>query len=98
MQIDRHEKVRCGICLKESELGEWDDLSFSKCINRQLKKLYLHLTEKKAFLKKTNSYYMCPKCKQWLKGSQLKIVDSYEHTFYQHFQLQFLHQKSHTLF
>lgn len=74
--IDIHEKVRCGWCGKDSSLGEWNDLTYSKCTNREMKRAFTKLTDEKAFLHKSDTFYMCPKCNKWSRGSQLRIVDS----------------------
>lgn len=76
MKISRTEKVRCGWCFKDSELGEWNDLTYSKCTNRQMKRDFTQLNDTKAFMHRTDSYYICPKCNTWSRGSQLKIVDT----------------------
>lgn len=76
MKIDKKEKVRCGWCFKDSTLGEWNDLTFSKCVNREMKRDFTQLTDSKAFFRKTNAFYICPKCFTWSRGSQLRIVDT----------------------
>lgn len=76
MKIDRKEIVRCGWCFKDSTLGEWNDLTYSKCTNREMKRDFTHLTDSKAFLHKSNTFYICPKCSVWSRGSQLRIVDT----------------------
>jgi len=74
--IDKKEHIRCGWCSKISTLGEWNDLTYSKCVNREMKRAFTELTQEKAFLHKSNTFYMCPKCKTWSRGSQLAIVDT----------------------
>lgn len=76
MSIGKQEKVLCGWCYKTSTLGEWDDLTYSKCTNREMKRAYTRLTEEKAFLRKSDTFYVCPVCGKWSRGSQLKIVDT----------------------
>lgn len=76
MKISRNEKVRCGWCFKDSLLGEWNDLTFSKCTNREMKRDFTQLSDSKAFLHKSNTFYLCPKCNTWSRGSQLRIVDT----------------------
>jgi hypothetical protein len=76
MIISRHEKIMCGWCAGVSTLGEWNDLTFSKCTNREMKRAFTQLTESKAFLHKSDTFYICPKCNKWSRGSQLKIVDT----------------------
>jgi hypothetical protein len=74
--IGRHEKVKCDWCRKTSELGEWNDLTWSRCTNREMKRAYTPLTEERAFLKKSDTFYECPKCHKWSRGCQLRIVDT----------------------
>ena len=74
--IKRSEHVRCGWCGKISTLGEWNDLTYSKCTNREMKRAFTLLSEERAFLRKSDTFYMCPKCEKWSRGSQLSIVDT----------------------
>lgn len=76
MKISRNEKVRCAWCFKDSSLGEWNDLTFNRCTNREMKRDFTQLSDSKAFLHKSNTFYLCPKCNTWSRGSQLKIVDT----------------------
>ena len=74
--ISNNEDIRCGWCRKSSKLKEWDDLTFSRCTNREMKRCYTKLSNEKAFLRKSDTYYMCPKCKSWSRGSQLRIINT----------------------
>jgi len=74
--IERNEKVKCGWCNERSTLGEWNDLTYSKCTNREMKRAFTQLTNEKAFLRKSDTFYICPKCFKWSRGSQLSIVDT----------------------
>jgi hypothetical protein len=74
--ISRDENVRCGWCGKASKLGEWNDLTYSKCVNREMKRAFTQLTSERAFLRKSDTFYMCPRCSKWSRGSQLSIVDT----------------------
>ena len=76
MSISRNEKVLCSWCYKTSDLGEWDNLTYSKCNNREMKRAYTKLSEEKAFLRKSDTFYLCPKCGKWSRGCKLKIVDT----------------------
>lgn len=76
MALSRNEKVRCGWCFDTSNLGEWSDLTYSECRNREMKRLFVPLTERGAFKRNSKSFYKCPKCGKWLRGSQLKIIRS----------------------
>ena len=68
--------VMCPWCGVTSKLGDWNKLTFSRCINREMKRSYTDLYKKKAFLSTTPAYYLCPNCGMWPKGSQLKIVNT----------------------
>lgn len=74
--ISKDENIMCGWCGKKSTLGEWNDLTYSKCFNREMKRLYTQLTEEKAFYRKSDTFYICPKCSRWSRGSQLTITDT----------------------
>lgn len=74
--INRSEHVRCGWCMRTSALGEWNDLTYSKCTNREMKRAFTQLTQEKAFMRKSDTFYICPKCNKWSRGSQLAIVDT----------------------
>lgn len=74
--ISRKEQVMCSWCGNKSQLGEWNDLTYSKCTNREMKRAFTQLTDERAFLKKSDTFYICPVCKKWSRGSQLRIVDT----------------------
>lgn len=76
MNISKQESIRCGWCGEKSKLGEWNDLTYSKCTNREMKRAFTNLTDSKAFLRKSDTFYICPKCSKWSRGSQLSIVDT----------------------
>ena len=74
--LDNELNVKCGWCDKKSKLREWNDLTWSKCINREMKRAFTPLSDKKAFLRKSDTFYLCPLCGMWCRGSQLSIVDT----------------------
>ena len=74
--LDKHLDIRCPRCGKTSKLFRWDNATYSECDTDEMKELYTHLYEEKAFLRKTDAYYICPKCHNWSRGSQLKIIGS----------------------
>ena len=73
---NNNSQIRCTWCGKKSSLKQWDDLTYSQCTNREMKRAYTKLTDKKAFLYKSDTFYMCPKCKKWSRGSNLKILEN----------------------
>lgn len=78
--LDRNLDIRCAWCIKISKLGAWNDNTYAHCTNREMKRAFLSLTDKKAFLKNSNKFYMCPLCEKWSRGSQLRIVNTEDKT------------------
>lgn len=74
--ISREEDIKCPWCRAVNKLGVWNDLTYSKCVNREMKRAFTKLMEEKAFLTKTDTYYICPSCNKWSRGSQLSIVNT----------------------
>lgn len=74
--INRNEDVKCPWCGSINKLGVWNDLAYSKCVNREMKRAFTQLTDEKAFLRKSDTYYICPSCSKWSRGSQLSIVNT----------------------
>lgn len=68
--------IMCGWCGKHSELVDWNAITYEKCTNREMKRAYTQLSNERAFDKKSDTFYMCPKCEKWSRGCQLKIVDT----------------------
>lgn len=75
MKIEDTEKIKCPRCGKNSSLLEWDAYTFEQCTSREMRRAFLHLNSSKAFEAKSDTFYICPTCKQWSRGSQL-IIDS----------------------
>lgn len=73
--LDTSLMIKCPRCEAESTLGDWDDYSYAECITREMRRGYIPLQEKRAFNTKSGVCYKCPKCAQWIRGSQL-IIDS----------------------
>lgn len=72
--LSRNLAVKCSWCGKDSTLGEWNDTTYARCTNREMKRAFVQLTDKRAFLRKTDSFYLCPICGKWSRGSQLRII------------------------
>lgn len=66
--------VMCPWCRVVSKLSVWDDVTFSECINREMKRSYMSLRDTNAWKHGSNHFYKCPSCEQWSRGSKLKIV------------------------
>ena len=76
MALDRKLDVMCAWCSKISKLGQWNDLNYNKCNNREMKRAFTPLTERRAFLRKSDTFYICPICGKWSRGCQLSIVNT----------------------
>lgn len=74
--INNYVDVWCPRCGKVAKLKTWNDLTHSMCTTREMKRAYTQLYEKKAFRQESNTFYICPNCQQWSRGSQLKIVNT----------------------
>lgn len=74
--LDSDTKVKCGWCGEVSTVKEWDDTTFSECKSREMRRAYKHLYDEKSFYRQADTYYKCPKCQAWSRGSQLKITDT----------------------
>jgi hypothetical protein len=72
--LSRNLDIKCGWCGKDSTLGDWNDATYARCVNREMKRMFTSLTEKRAFYKKSDTFYLCPKCGKWSRGSQLRII------------------------
>lgn len=73
--LNKDTKVKCGWCDKISTVEEWNDYTFSQCISREMRRAFTPLFKRKAFRRDSNTFYRCPKCDTWSRGSQLFIVD-----------------------
>lgn len=71
--LDKEAKIQCQWCGKEDTLKKWNDTTYEQCKNREMKRLYMSVTDTRAYAKNSGKFYKCPNCGQWLKGSQLII-------------------------
>lgn len=68
-------KIKCPHCDKTSAIGDWDDCSYAECITREMRRAYKSILNESVFNVKSNTAYKCPKCGNWIRGSQL-IIES----------------------
>lgn len=73
MKIKPDTMMTCAYCFEESTAKQWNDTSFAQCTNREMKRSFTQLDDTKALLPKSNTYYMCPKCRNWNKSNLLKF-------------------------
>ncbi|MEM4385422.1 MAG: hypothetical protein QXD03_02605 [Candidatus Anstonellales archaeon] len=74
--LDKDTKILCQWCGEKSSASEWNDNTYAQCINREMRREYTPIYEEKTFKREANTFYKCPKCGIWSRGSQLKIVDT----------------------
>lgn len=67
--------IKCQYCKKSNTLDDWNKLSKKMCINREMRKSYTELTDKRVFTGKKEAYYICPSCGKWSKGDELIVYD-----------------------
>ena len=77
-RLDPNLMIKCQWCNGEKTLDEWDKNTYAQCTSREMRRLYMHLHETKAFRRDSGKFYKCPICGQWLKGSQLIVVSDDE--------------------
>lgn len=74
--LDNNLDVQCPLCGTSNKLKIWDDDTYGKCTNREMKRAYTHLNNSKAFKRNSDTFYICRNCKKWSRGSQLSIVNT----------------------
>ncbi len=72
--ISKTSLVRCPWCEKENTVEKWNDGTFAQCTNREMKRDFMPMTNEKAFKKNSVSFYVCPNCGKWTRGSQLLLI------------------------
>lgn len=72
--IKKTMKIICPWCCKDSTVEEWDNESFQACKSREMKRNYISLEKDKAYKRGTDTYYCCPKCKQWSGGWKIVLI------------------------
>ena len=69
-------KIKCGWCESKSTAEEWEDTTYAECTCREQRRTYTSIYLERAFNKNGDTYYKCPKCSMWSRGSQLRITDT----------------------
>ena len=75
LNIDKilHGVIICPRCNKASRLIEWDSVTHSECITREMRRAFVSLEETKAYVKGTANMYKCPRCAEYSRGDKLKV-------------------------
>ena len=67
--------VRCPWCDIDTEAKKWNDLTFSYCTSREMKREFRDIYDKQVWGKGSDHFYICPACKNWSRGNQLRLVN-----------------------
>ncbi len=65
--------IVCPRCKKGSRLIEWDSITHSACVTREMRRAYITLEDDRAYNKGTKNMYKCPKCAEFSRGSLLRV-------------------------
>ena len=74
IQIKGTDKVRCQWCNTDTAAKEWNDITYSECITREMKRAFKPIFDIKVWGKGSDHFYKCPKCGMWSKGNQLLLI------------------------
>lgn len=74
--IDKNNNIECGWCKGKSTAEEWNNTTLSQCKSREMRRAYTEIYNESTFYRKADTFYMCPLCSTWSRGSQLAIVDT----------------------
>lgn len=76
IMLDKLTMIRCGWCGSKDTAVNWDKLTYSECKSREMRRLYTPIFKEKTFNRNADTFYKCPNCGTWSRGSQLAIVDT----------------------
>lgn len=74
--LDERQNIKCPWCDGKSTAKEWDDNTYSECTSRAMRRAYTPIYKESTFRRGAGTFYKCPKCELWSRGSQLAIVDT----------------------
>lgn len=67
--------ILCQWCGNKSTAKEWNDNTYAECKSREMRRKYTPIYKERTFKRGANTFYKCPSCGTWSRGSQLKIAD-----------------------
>lgn len=73
-RFDDETEVMCLSCYGVSTMKQFRDASTRVFSNRDVKRKYVDITDKKVW-RDGNRLYMCPKCKQFVSVKHLRVVE-----------------------
>lgn len=76
VEIKDTDKLVCPWCFKSHTVAEWNDGTYAKCINREMKRLFADLKDRSVYGKNSQKFYKCPNCEKWSRGNTLKFTDT----------------------
>ena len=68
--------IQCSWCSAKNTAKSWNDITFSECNSREKRRAYTPIYKESTFSRKADTFYKCPSCGTWSRGSQLSIVDT----------------------
>lgn len=71
-KLSAEARVKCQWCLSDNAPKEWDSVTFSECKTREMKRSYKSIINIGSWY---DTFYKCPNCGMWSKGSQLLVLD-----------------------
>ena len=75
-RLSETDKIKCQWCNETANLDNWEQSTYRECKSREMKRKYTSLYDVRAFKHTSKTFYKCPCCGKWLRGSQLTITDA----------------------
>lgn len=74
--VSEHNIIQCGWCKAKNTAEKWNDITLKECNSREKRRAYTPVYKESTFTRGANTFYKCPSCGSWSRGSQLAIVDT----------------------
>lgn len=77
--ITEDTKITCHRCGKTELAIAWDAFTESKCLDREMRRHYIHITDSKVFRKSGKVYkysYCCPNCGRFVRVNDFKYEEN----------------------
>lgn len=69
--LNKEDKVGCYWCSEVSTAENWNNATYSECTSREMRRAYTPIFNEKTFTESANTFYKCPLCGKWTRGSNL---------------------------
>lgn len=74
--IKKDENIQCGWCEGKDSAEKWNTYTYNQCKSREQRRAFTQIYKERTFTRAANTFYRCPLCGMWSRGSQLAIVDT----------------------